>query len=117
MKTVIVAETVADLPAAAEAMAADGAPKKRRRRGGRGRGPREGAENGSGNGNATAQGERPKSSAAPRQTAEGQSNPNRRPSRQVAANRPSVSAPAPAASGGQEKVGFFRRIGRLFGGS
>lgn len=119
MKTVIVAETVADLPAAVEAMAADGAPKKRRRRGGRGRGAREGAENGNGNGNgnrAGAQGENPKTSAAPRQ-AEGQSNPNRRPSRQVAANRPSATAPAPAASGGQEKVGFFRRIGRLFGGS
>ena len=113
MKTVVVAETVADLPAAAEAMAADGAPKKRRRRGGRGRGPREGAENGNGNGNGA--GDNPKTSAAPRQ-AEGQSNPNRRPSRQVAANRPSATAPAPAASGGQEKVGFFRRIGRLFGG-
>jgi ATP-dependent RNA helicase RhlB len=121
MKTVIVAETVADLPAAAEAMAADGAPKKRRRRGGRGRGAREGAENGNGNGNgngsrAGVQGENPKTSAAPRQ-AEGQSNPNRRPSRQVAANRPSTSAPAPVVSSGQEKVGFFRRIGRLFGGS
>jgi ATP-dependent RNA helicase RhlB len=118
MKTVVVAETVADLPAAAEAMAADGAPKKRRRRGGRGRGPREGAENGSGNGSPTVQGEKAKPSA-PRHTqaAEGQGSPNRRPSRQVAANRPSTSAPAPATSGGQEKVGFFRRIGRLFGGS
>ena len=113
MKTVVVAETVADLPAAAEAMAADGATKKRRRRrGGRGRGAREGVENGNG---AAAQAENVASSAAPRQ-AEGQSNPNRRPSRQVAANRPSVSAPAPAAPGGHEKVGFFRRIGRLFGG-
>jgi ATP-dependent RNA helicase RhlB len=119
MKTVVVAETVADLPAAAEAMAADGAPKKRRRRGGRGRGAREGAENGNGAGGTTTnvQGEKPKASGAPRQTAEGQGNPNRRPSRQVAANRPSASAPAPVASGGQEKVGFFRRIGRLFGGS
>jgi ATP-dependent RNA helicase RhlB len=115
MKTVVVAETVADLPAAAEAMAADGAPKKRRRRGGRGRGPREGVENG--NGTATPS-DSPKSSSAPRQ-ADSQSNPNRRPSRQVAANRPSASAPAsaPATSGGQEKVGFFRRIGRLFGGN
>jgi ATP-dependent RNA helicase RhlB len=115
VKTVIVAETVADLPAAAEAMAADGAPKKRRRRGGRGRGPREGVENGNGT---TTQSESPKSSSAPRQ-ADSQANPNRRPSRQVAANRPSASAsaPAPAKSGGQEKVGFFRRIGRLFGGS
>jgi ATP-dependent RNA helicase RhlB len=113
MKTVVVAETVADLPAAAEAMAADGATKKRRRRrGGRGRGAREGAENGNG---AAVQAENAAPSAAPRQ-AEGQSNPNRRPSRQVAANRPSASAPAPAAPGGHEKVGFFRRIGRLFGG-
>jgi ATP-dependent RNA helicase RhlB len=119
MKTVVVAETVADLPAAAEAMAADGAPKKRRRRGGRGRGAREGAENGNGAGSTTTnvQGEKPKAPAAPRQAAEGQGNPNRRPSRQVAANRPSVGAPAPVASSGQEKVGFFRRIGRLFGGS
>src|ERR1700754_2350009 len=114
MRTGIVAETVADLPAAAEAMAADGAPaKRRRRRGGRGRGAREGAENGNG---AAVQTDTPKPSAAPRQ-ADGQANPNRRPSRQVAANRPSATAPAPAASGGQEKVGFFRRIGRLFGGS
>jgi ATP-dependent RNA helicase RhlB len=113
MKTVVVAETVADLPAAAEAMAADGATKKRRRRrGGRGRGAREGAENGNG---ASVQAENAPPSAAPRQ-ADGQSNPNRRPSRQVAANRPSASAPAPVASGGHEKVGFFRRIGRLFGG-
>jgi ATP-dependent RNA helicase RhlB len=115
MKTVIVAETVADLPAAAEAMAADGEPKKRRRRrGGRGRGPREGAENGNGNG-AAAGVETPVKSAAPRQ-ADSPSNPNRRPSRQVAANRPTTAAPAPAAPSGHEKVGFFRRIGRLFGG-
>jgi ATP-dependent RNA helicase RhlB len=116
MTTVVVAETVADLPAATEAMAAAGAPKKRRRRGGRGRGAREGAENGNGNG-AAVQAGTAAPSAAPRQT-DGQANPNRRPSRQVAANRPSASAPAPApaASGGHEKVGFFRRIGRLFGG-
>ncbi|HVI56496.1 MAG TPA: DEAD/DEAH box helicase [Luteibacter sp.] len=120
MKTVIVAETVADLPAAAEAMAADGGPKKRRRRrGGRGRGAREGVENGNG---AAVQAESPsanggtrQSSSAPRQ-ADGQGNPNRRPSRQVAANRPSADAPAPVASAGQEKLGFFRRLGRLFGG-
>lgn len=113
MKTVVVAETVADLPAAAEAMAAAGAPKKRRRRGGRGRGAREGVENG--NGAAAKTDGQAASASAPRQ-ADGQANPNRRPSRQVAANRPSASAPAPAAATGQEKVGFFRRIGRLFGG-
>jgi ATP-dependent RNA helicase RhlB len=113
MKTVVVAETVADLPAAAEAMAAAGAPKKRRRRGGRGRGPREGVENG--NGVAAKTDGQAASASAPRQ-ADSQGNPNRRPSRQVAANRPSASAPAPAAATGQEKVGFFRRIGRLFGG-
>lgn len=116
VKTVIVAETVADLPAAAEAMAADGASqKRRRRRGGRGRGAREGAENGNGAG---VQAEKAAPSAAPRQ-ADGQANANanRRPSRQVAANRPTAGTPAPAASTGQEKVGFFRRIGRLFGGS
>ena len=120
MKTVIVAETVADLPAAAEAMAAEGAPKKRRRRGGRGRGAREGVENGNGaaaktDGQAASSSTPRQPSTAPRQ-ADGQGNPNRRPSRQVAANRPSASAPAPVASTGQEKVGFFRRIGRLFGG-
>ncbi|APG03389.1 ATP-dependent RNA helicase RhlB [Luteibacter rhizovicinus DSM 16549] len=118
MKTVVVAETVADLPAAAEAMAAEGAPKKRRRRGGRGRGAREGVENGNGaavktDGQAVSTPRQP--STTPRQ-ADGQGNPNRRPSRQVAANRPSANVPAPAASTGQEKVGFFRRIGRLFGG-
>jgi ATP-dependent RNA helicase RhlB len=118
MKTVVVAETVADLPAAAEAMAAAGAPKKRRRRGGRGRGAREGVENG--NGAAVKTDGQAASATAPRQPstaqADGQGNPNRRPSRQVAANRPSANAPAPVASTGQEKVGFFRRIGRLFGG-
>jgi ATP-dependent RNA helicase RhlB len=113
MKTVVVAETVADLPAAAEAIAADGAPKKRRRRrGGRGRGAREGAENGNG---AAVGIENPAKSAAPRQ-ADGQANASRRPSRQVAANRPVAGTPAPTAPASHEKVGFFRRIGRLFGG-
>jgi ATP-dependent RNA helicase RhlB len=115
MKTVVVAETVAELPAATEAMAADGATKKRRRRrGGRGRGAREGAESGNGstNGNA-ARAEKPKQ-GAPRH-AEGQANPNRRPSRQVTASRP-ASAPSPAAAPAKEKVGLLRRIGRLFSG-
>ena len=120
--TVIVAETVADLPAAAEAMAADGAAKKRRRRrGGRGRGAREGAEEGNG---ASVRTEKPaqapgpaSSSAAPRK-AEGQTqgSANHRPSRQVAASRPAAATPAPSAPA-QGKVGFFRRIGRLFGGN
>jgi len=142
MKTVVVAETVAELPAAAQAMADASAPKKRRRRGGRGRGAREGAEGGSAGGAGHADnganrrnggregsnGGRNTSSAgngasarstvkeqqpgAPRH-AEGQSNPNRRPSRQVTASRP---ASAPAAPPAKEKVGLLRRIGRLFGG-
>ncbi|NII56018.1 DEAD/DEAH box helicase [Luteibacter sp. SG786] len=118
MKTVVVAETVADLPAATEAMAAEGATKKRRRRrGGRGRGAREGTENagdganGTPNGNAS-RGDRPKQ-GAPRR-AEGE-NPNRRPSRQVTATRP-ASAPTPPAAPVKEKIGLLRRIGRLFGG-
>ncbi|MDQ0008945.1 ATP-dependent RNA helicase RhlB [Luteibacter jiangsuensis] len=133
MKTVVVAETVAELPAATEAMADASAPKKRRRRGGRGRGAREGAEGGNGgNGANRRSGGREASSAgngastatrspgkaqqpgAPRHV-EGQSNPNRRPSRQVTASRP-ASAPAPAAPPAKEKVGLLRRIGRLFGG-
>ena len=116
MKTVVVAETVADLPAAAEAMAAEGATKKRRRRrGGRGRGAREGAEtNGQGASAANAARADSPKQGAPRH-AEGQSNPNRRPSRQVTASRP-ASAPTPAAPPVKEKVGLLRRIGRLFGG-
>jgi len=57
------------------------------------------------------------SSAAPRK-AEGQTqgSANHRPSRQVAANRPAAATPAPTAPA-QGKVGFFRRIGRLFGGN
>jgi ATP-dependent RNA helicase RhlB len=144
MKTVVVAETVAELPAAAQAMADASAPKKRRRRGGRGRGAREGAEGGNaggaghadnganrrnggregsnggrnassaGNGASTRSTVKEQQPGAPRH-AEGQSNPNRRPSRQVTASRP-ASAPAPAASPAKEKVGLLRRIGRLFGG-
>jgi ATP-dependent RNA helicase RhlB len=114
VKTVIVAESVEELPAAAEAIAADGAPKKRRRRrGGRGRGAREGVENVEGSG-ATDQAVGPKA-AAPSRHADGQSRQGSRPSRQVAANRPAAAAPAPAPHT-HEKVGFFRRIGRLFGG-
>ncbi|MDR6642101.1 ATP-dependent RNA helicase RhlB [Luteibacter sp. 1214] len=118
VKTVIVAESVEELPAAAEAIAADGAPKKRRRRrGGRGRGAREGVENVEGSG-ATDQAAGPKA-AAPSRHADGQSRQGSRPSRQVAANRPTAAAaaaaPAPAPHT-HEKVGFFRRIGRLFGG-
>ena len=115
MKTVVVADTVAELPAAAEAMAADGAAKKRRRRrGGRGRGAREGAESGNGTANGTAARADSPKQGAPRH-AEGQSNPNRRPSRQVTASRP-ASTPAPVAPPPKEKVGLLRRIGRLFGG-
>ncbi|MGF6710696.1 ATP-dependent RNA helicase RhlB [Luteibacter sp. W1I16] len=144
MKTVVVAETVAELPAAAEAMADASSPKKRRRRGGRGRGAREGAEGGNeglagsaGNGarprnggragsnggreaSATGDGASTRSSVKPQQSgaprhAEGQPNPNRRPSRQVTANRPAAT-PATAAPPAKEKVGLLRRIGRLFGG-
>jgi len=116
MKTVVVAETVADLPAATEAMAAEGATKKRRRRrGGRGRGAREGAEgNGQGASGTNATRADGQKSGAPRQ-GEGQANPSRRPSRQVTASRP-ASAPAPSAPPAKEKVGLLRRIGRLFGG-
>ncbi|SEN48101.1 ATP-dependent RNA helicase RhlB [Luteibacter sp. UNCMF331Sha3.1] len=113
MTTVVVAETVADLPAAAEAMADASAPKKRRRRrGGRGRGAREGAEGTAGNGATPARVDGQPS--APRK-ADGQAGPNRRPSRQVTAARP-VATPAPAAPKAPEKVGLLRRIGRLFGG-
>ena len=116
VKTVIVAESVEELPAAAEAIATDGAMKKRRRRrGGRGRGAREGVENVEGSG-ATDQAAGPKA-AAPSRHADGQSRQGSRPSRQVAANRPTAAAAAPApAPHTHEKVGFFRRIGRLFGG-
>ena len=110
VKTVVVAETVADLPAAAEAMADASAPKKRRRRrGGRGRGASEGADASSNNGAPRAE-----KAAAPR-SAEGQNGATRRPSRQVTATRP-APAPAPAAAAPKEKVGLLRRIGRLFGG-
>jgi ATP-dependent RNA helicase RhlB len=111
VKTVVVAETVADLPAAAEAMAADSAPKKRRRRGGRGRGRREGGAEGT----QQVRIQDTDSSAAPRSgsaDASG-SNGNRRPSRHVAAARP-AAAPVPAAP--VKKEGFFRRLGRIFGG-
>ncbi|TCV96181.1 ATP-dependent RNA helicase RhlB [Luteibacter rhizovicinus] len=108
--TVVVAETVADLPAAAEAIAADGAARKRRRRrGGKGRGGREGVAGESSavprSGEARPQGERPRREAS-------QGNEQKRPSRHVAAvpARPSQSA-VPT-----EKVGFFKRLGRLFGG-
>jgi len=142
MKTVVVAETVAELPAAAQAMADASAPKKRRRRGGRGRGAREGAEggnaggaghadnganrrnggregsNGGRNASSAGNGASARSTVKEQQPgasrhAEGQSNPNRRPSRQVTASRP---ASAPAAPPAKEKVGLLRRIGRLFGG-
>ncbi|UPG86119.1 DEAD/DEAH box helicase [Luteibacter aegosomatis] len=106
VKTVVVADTVSELPAAAEAMAAASAPKKRRRRrGGRGRGQREGGENVAATPNARPQGE-----ARPSHSPQGQ-----RPSRQVTASRP-ASTPAPVAPV-KEKVGFFRRLGRLFGGN
>ncbi|MEX1828009.1 DEAD/DEAH box helicase [Luteibacter sp. CQ10] len=106
VKTVVVADTVSELPAAAEAMAAESAPKKRRRRrGGRGRGQREGGENVAATPSARPQGE-----ARPSHSPQGQ-----RPSRQVTASRP-ASTPAPVAPV-KEKVGFFRRLGRLFGGN
>jgi ATP-dependent RNA helicase RhlB len=112
VKTVVVAETVAELPAAAEAMADASAPKKRRRRrGGRGRGQREGVENG-----AQSPVANPSEGAAPRASSERSGAP-RRPSRQVEASRPVSAAPAPApAAPVKEKVGFFRTLGRLFGG-
>jgi len=122
MKTVVVAESVEQLPAAAEAMAADGAVKKRRRRrGGRGRGAREGldvAADGQQVAEAAATGDRPSPSPSPgaRRSDEtsAEASPGRRPSRQVAANRP-AAAPAPVEKTHEKKVGFFRRIGRLFG--
>jgi ATP-dependent RNA helicase RhlB len=111
VKTVVVAETVADLPAAAEAMAADSAPKKRRRRGGRGRSRREG-----GDGAPQVRIQDANTAAAPRAVGAegGNGNGNRRPSRHVAASRPAAS-PAPAAAP-VKKEGFFRRLGRIFGG-
>jgi len=120
MTTVVVAESVEQLPAAAEAMAADGTVKKRRRRrGGRGRGAREGldvATDGQQVVEAAATADRPAASPGARHNDEGpaESNPGRRPSRQVAANRP-AGTPAPAEKTHEKKVGFFRRIGRLFG--
>ncbi|MBB3226277.1 ATP-dependent RNA helicase RhlB [Luteibacter sp. Sphag1AF] len=111
--TVVVAETVADLPAAAAAVAAEGAAprKRRRRRGGKGRGGQEGAtgENSAPrNAEARPHGEREQ---RPRRD-NAQGSEQKRPSRHVAAvpARPSQSAPA------VEKVGFFKRLGRLFGG-
>lgn len=111
VKTVVVAETVADLPAAAEAMAADSAPKKRRRRGGRGRSRREG-----GDGAPQVRIQDANTAATPRAAGAdgGNGNGNRRPSRHVAASRPAAS-PAPAAAP-VKKEGFFRRLGRIFGG-
>jgi ATP-dependent RNA helicase RhlB len=109
--TVVVAETVADLPAAAEAMAAESAPKKRRRRGGRGRGRREGGE-----GTQQVRIQDAGTTAAPR-PASGDgttTNGSRRPSRHVAAARPAAT-PAPAAAPAK-KEGFFRRLGRIFSG-
>jgi ATP-dependent RNA helicase RhlB len=120
MKTVVVAESVEQLPAAAEAMAADGTVKKRRRRrGGRGRGAREGldvAADGQQVAEAAATGDRPSASPGARRSDEtsAEASQGRRPSRQVAANRP-ASAPAPVEKTHEKKVGFFRRIGRLFG--
>jgi ATP-dependent RNA helicase RhlB len=112
VKTVVVAETVADLPAAAEAMAADSAPKKRRRRGGRGRGRREGGAEGA----PQVRIQDSSTAATPRAAGAegGQANGNRRPSRHVAASRPAAT-PAPAAAP-VKKEGFFRRLGRIFGG-
>ncbi|UPG94889.1 DEAD/DEAH box helicase [Luteibacter aegosomatissinici] len=111
VKTVVVAETVAELPAAAEAMAADSAPKKRRRRGGRGRGRREGGE-----GAPPVRIQDANTSATPRPAgADGATaNGSRRPSRHVAASRPAAT-PAPVAAP-VKKEGFFRRLGRIFGG-
>lgn len=84
---------------AAAAVAADSDPaKKRRRRRRGGKAARDRAANGS-----TEQ--RVESSA------NGSTEPGRRPSRHVPSARPTAPAPAPAA----EKVGFFKRLGRLFG--
>jgi len=93
----------------------DGAAKKRRRRGGRGR-RREGAPDGAsspagqghgGHGNGSAQAAAP--SRAPREAANGQP---QRPSRQVEVKSGRV-AESPVAP---PKLGFFRRLGRLFTG-
>jgi ATP-dependent RNA helicase RhlB len=117
--TVVVAESVEALPAAAEAMAADGAVKKRRRRrGGRGRGAREGLDvvaDGQHVAEAAATADRPAAPDARRAAkAPAEAGQDRRPSRQVAANRP-AGTPVPAEKTHEKKVGFFRRIGRLFG--
>jgi ATP-dependent RNA helicase RhlB len=121
VKTVVVAETVAELPAATAELAGDatvdGAPRKRRRRrGGKGRGGREDATGGQAHPAAQADptrasdGRRPRREQAPAAAA---ANESKRPSRHVAA----VQAKSVQTGAVPEKVGFFRRLGRLFGGN
>ncbi len=81
------------------AVAADGDPaKKRRRRRRGGKAARERTGNGG-------------TEQIVESTAKGSAEPGRRPSRHVPSARPTTPAPAPVA----EKVGFFKRLGRLFG--
>jgi len=81
------------------AVAADNDPaKKRRRRRRGGKAARERTANGN-----TDQRTEP--------TTNGSAEPGRRPSRHVPSARPTAPAPAPA----PEKIGFFKRLGRLFG--
>jgi ATP-dependent RNA helicase RhlB len=95
----VVAEPVAAIDAVTAAGAVDGdAAKKRRRRRRGGKGSRDRVANG---------GTEPGVDTA----ANGSAEPGRRPSRHVPSARPAAPAPAPAA----EKVGFFKRLGRLFG--
>jgi ATP-dependent RNA helicase RhlB len=95
----------------------DGAAKKRRRRGGRGRrreGAPDGAANPAGQGNGNGQGSAQAAGASTRPPRDAAANGHQpqRPSRQVEV-KSGRSAESPAAP---PKLGFFRRLGRLFTG-
>jgi ATP-dependent RNA helicase RhlB len=114
-----VAEAAAPNPATAPdgtPTDASGAPRKRRRRGGRGRNRRDGEA--SGNEAATATARPASENGAPR----GERRPprERRPANEAAAGRPSrqvaVQSGVPAEASAPKKPGFFRRLTRLFTG-
>ncbi|HEY4143954.1 DEAD/DEAH box helicase [Pinirhizobacter sp.] len=87
---------------ATDAVSDDAARKRRRRR----RGGKAARERTAGTVNGAANGERAEAAS------NGSAEPGRRPSRHVPSSRPNAPAPAAPAT---EKVGFFKRLGRLFG--